>query len=149
MVLKDSVRDRVAFNFNKTRELRSDVTMLVYDMIHNKNNPAHGGDSFIDAIVHNALGLPGIVKTPLLQLEVQVFGELDMVKDVEKVHVPHTGFRPNGVAALPDGARTHLTAFFGNQGVPVNTWNMSAVPVDIPPGSDALKLSVKNKAALL
>ena len=131
MLLDGNIRDRVAFNFNKSRELRAGVTMLMYDMIHNKNvdDASSGKDRsmFVDAIVHNALGLPGIVRTPMLQLEVEIFGELDMKQDVTSVRVPTPGrnnVQYDGTTLISDDARANLTTFFGNK---VQNWDLGGI----------------------
>ena len=132
LVLKQDVRDRALFNFNKTRELRGEATMIMYDMLHDKNSfdPTQPKTGYIDAMVHNALGLPGLAFTKLLQLEVEIFGEVDMLKDVAEVRMPQTGFNPavpHG-KELSDEARQNLNSFFTGNGITVDTWSKPPKP---------------------
>lgn len=129
LVLKPEVRERAAFNFNKTRELRAGATMLIYDMNNNRNADSRSTArlAFVDAMVHNALGLAGMRPTPLLQLEVEIFGELDMVKDVQEVRVPAKDFTPKGAKPLSDKIRENLTNFFTKKGIQVGESESSTV----------------------
>jgi hypothetical protein len=142
LLLKPEVRERAVFNFNKTREPRAGATMIMYDMLHNRNGDDKGTPvdkkGFIDAVVHNALGLDGIVHTNNLQLEVQIFGEVDMVKDVAAAHIPAAGFEVHkGFGTLDDPARTNATSFFNDKGIAVREW-VKPAHEKIPEGSAKL-----------
>jgi len=151
LVLKDEVRERAVFNFNKTREPRAGATMILYDMLHDRNGSGTKGEKhpFIDAMVHNALGLDGMVKTSHLQLEVQVFGELDMLKDVHEVRLPADGFAPQGLKPVDGAVRANVKKFFRDNGVKVRDWDGRALPAALAPGGDALKQAVADAAKVL
>lgn len=139
--LKPEVRNRAAFNFNQNWSLRSGPTMLIHEMLHDKAKGEMRND-FIDAIVHNALGLPGYVATPDLRIELEIFGEVDMLQDVEAVFIP-----AKQDEGLSDAARTNLTKYFGDNGVSVQTWNKDNFPTEVktqtPTDLQAFKASVK------
>lgn len=134
--LKPEVRNRCLFNFNKSRELRSDVVMLMYDMIKDKNSSNTPAIPFIDAIAHNALGLSvgdkGMVPIPNAQLEVEVFGDLDMVNDVASVHIPNKDAPDDAPKDAPNptkAVRENLEKFFSTSSVPVKKWDPDTVSV--------------------
>lgn len=137
-VLKQEVRKRAAFNFNKTKILRSDIILTMYDIIINKNQ---GGSKpeFIDAIVNNSMQMDNMAATPNLQLEIEIFGELDITKDVAQISIPAATDK-----GLSNAARINLNTFANNHGIAVTTWDDTTFPAVVNYGGD-FKQNLKDK----
>ena len=129
LVLKPEVRDRALYNFNKTREMRGDLTMMLHDALENRNGEG-SKFQFVDAVVHNALGLDHMVQTDFLQFEIEIFGDLDVVEDVQAVKVP-TVDSPRlgepGKVMMTEQEAQNIRTYYGDKAIPVESYDPKAV----------------------
>jgi hypothetical protein len=124
LLLKDALRSRTLFNFNTTRMLRSDVVSVLHDIVTETQRANYAGvrapavkASFVDAIVAQSLGTGHTFFTPNLQVEAEVFGDVDLSRDLQAIAIPKTAFSLAGARTgtrdqtLDDTLRKNVKAF--------------------------------------
>ncbi|MCG8928264.1 glycosyltransferase, partial [Lentzea sp. CC55] len=138
LLLEPHVRQRSYYTFGTRGPARSNVVDLMHDMFEQNHT------DYVKGIVHNALGLEGMVPQRNLLLETHVYGDVVFGRDVAEVSVPRAGLDP--------AVRARIEAFAEAHGIGLAEWDPAAWPerkaeVDAAAVSGALAAPPANQDA--
>ncbi|MGW6449808.1 toxin glutamine deamidase domain-containing protein [Lentzea sp. NPDC055074] len=102
LLLKQEVRQRALYSTRAQNPPRAHLVDVLLDLRHEKE--------VLEAVVRNALGLPGITPQEALGLEVQVFGGVRFDRDVRELSLPDD---------LPQEVRGRAEEFARRHGIPI------------------------------
>ncbi len=114
LLLDPRVRQRSYYTFGAKGPERGNVVDLMHDMFE------QGRTDYVNGIVQNAMGLPGMVPQTNLLLETHVYGGVVFGRDVAEVSVPRTGLDP--------AVRARIDAFAAAHGITVVESDRTAWP---------------------